>query len=260
MRHLRTLLVSVAIVAAALSAPLLGRLLPEARTTPFRPPDAEHLLGTDALGKDVLGQLLIHAPTTFTVPALAAVVLAVLGSLLGVLLGLGPARMRSALLRAGDVVLIIPPIVLTLVIVLGFGATPVSIVIAVVLAGLIVFLRVISSATLQVAHSGYVEAAFGFGDTPLRIAVRDMLPQLIGIVIAETSLRFLAAIQLVAALSFLGFAAGIGNSWARTIRDNIAGFPLNPWATLAPGLALVLSVALIAFIVERAGNPEEEIT
>lgn len=257
MSYLRMLLVTVVIVTAAWCAPLLGGLLPGARTTPFRAPDAEHPLGTDALGKDVLGQLLIHAPTTFGVPALAALILAVLGSLMGVLLGLGPARLRNALLRAGDVFLIIPPIVLTLVIVLGFGATPASIVIAVVLAGLIMFLRVLSSATVQVAHSGYVEAAFGFGDTPLRIAVRDMLPGLIGIVIAETSLRFLAAIQLVAALSFLGFTAGLGNSWARAIRDNITGFPLNPWATFAPGLALVISVALIALFVERAGNPEE---
>lgn len=257
MTHLRTLLTSILVGSAALFAPLLGGLLPGARDAPFRPPDAEHLLGTDAMGKDVLGQLLIHAPATFAVPALAALILAVLGSVLGVLLGLGPAPLRSAILRAGDVFLIIPPIVLTLVIVLGFGATPASIVIAVVLAGLVMFLRVLSSATVQVSHSGYVEAAIGVGDSPLRIAVRDMLPELIGIVIAETSLRFLAAIQLVAALSFLGFAAGLGNSWARAIRDNITGFPLNPWATLAPGLALVISVALIAMFVERAGNPEE---
>lgn len=257
MKHLRTLLVSVVIITAAWCAPMLGRLLPGSRKTPFRSPSAEHLLGTDALGKDVLGQLLIYAPTTFAVPALAALILAVFGSVLGVLLGLGPTWLRNALLRAGDVFLIIPPIVLTLVIVLGFGATPVSIVFAVVLAGLIMFLRVLSSATVQVAHSGYVEAAFGFGDTSLRVALRDMLPQLMGIVIAETSLRFLAAIQLVAALSFLGIATGLGNSWARAIRDNITGFSLNPWATLAPGLALVTSVALIALFVERAGSPEE---
>lgn len=175
------------------------------------------------------------------------------------LLGLAPVYLRGMLLRLGDVLMIIPPIVLTLVIVLGFGAAPATIVIAVILSGLPAFLRVLSSATAQFGQSGFVEAAFGFGDTPFRVAVRDILPQLAEIVIAETTLRFLVAIQMVAALSFLGFATGLGNSWARAIRDNITGFSLNPWATLAPGISLVMVVALIALLVEHARATQKEL-
>lgn len=258
MKRSQTIIVAAGLVGAALLAPVLGRMLPQDRASPFQAPNVEHLLGTDSLGKDVLAELLIHAPTTFTVPAIAALVLGVLGSVLGVLLGLGSARFRHAVLRAGDVLVIVPPLVLTLVIVLGFGATPGSVVVAVVLSGLIMFLRVLATATVQLTHSGFVEAAVGFGERPWRIARRDILPQLSGIVIAETSLRFLAAIQLVAALSFLGLTSRFGNSWARAIRDNMAGYPLNPWASLAPGLALVVSIALIAIVVERSGNPEAD--
>lgn len=254
------LLVPAAVVLAGLVAPVVGHRLPGTRDAPFRAPGAEHLLGTDALGNDVFAQLLIHAPATFVVPAVATVVLAVLGSVLGVLLGLGPAWLRSAVLRAGDVLLIIPPIVLTLVIVLGFGATPAAVVCAVVLAGLVMFLRVLSTGTVQVARSGYVEVAHGLGDGRLRIAMRDMLPQLLGLVVAETTLRLLAAIQLVATLSFLGFASGLGNSWARALRDNINGFSLNPWATLAPGIALIGTVALIALAVDGLSRTQVDST
>lgn len=244
----RRLAALTALTALALGAPALGRLLVRDRATPFTTLGAQHLLGTDALGRDVLAQLLLTAPATFLVPALAAIILAVTGATLGILLGLAPDLLRRISLRAGDVLLIIPPIVVTLVIVLGFGASPQSLVIAVVLSGIVMFIRVLSDATRQLAHAGYVEAAIGFGDPPLRIAFRDVLPQLGGILIAETTLRFLGAIQLVAAFSFLGLATGLGDSWARAIRDNILGFPLNPWATLAPGIALVASVALVALL------------
>lgn len=254
MTGVRLLLPLAMTVAAVLGAPLIGHRLEADRDAPFQQPGEGHLLGTDALGKDVLAQLLIHAPATFAVPAVAALILGVLGSLLGVLLGLGPERLRRAVLRLGDVLLIIPPLVLTLVIVLGFGASPPSIVTAVVLASLVMFLRVLSSATVQISDAGYVEAAVGLGHARLVITARDVLPHLVEIIVAETTLRFLAAIQLVAALSFLGLGSGLGNSWARALRDNILGFPLNPWATLAPGAALVLTVAGIALLVDRGSD------
>ncbi|WP_179229289.1 ABC transporter permease subunit [Parenemella sanctibonifatiensis] len=172
------------------------------------------------------------------------------------LLGLAPAGVRSAVSRAGDVIVIVPPVVVTLVVVLGFGATPVSIVVAVVLGAVVIVVRVLSAATAQLRRAGWVEAASGFGDPPWRIVVRDIVPGLAAIIIAETSLRFLAAIQLVAALSFLGFAAGLGKTWASAIRDNITGFPLNPWASVAPGLALVVCVSGLALVAERAGEAE----
>ncbi|OYN90231.1 hypothetical protein CGZ91_08670 [Parenemella sanctibonifatiensis] len=175
---------------------------------------------------------------------------------IGVLLGLAPAGVRSAVSRAGDVIVIVPPVVVTLVVVLGFGATPVSIVVAVVLGAVVIVVRVLSAATAQLRRAGWVEAASGFGDPPWRIVVRDIVPGLAAIIIAETSLRFLAAIQLVAALSFLGFAAGLGKTWASAIRDNITGFPLNPWASVAPGLALVVCVSGLALVAERAGEAE----
>ncbi|MGJ3507702.1 ABC transporter permease [Enemella sp. A6] len=258
MRTARPIAVGVIAVALALLAPLPARLLPSARTVPFSGPGDGHLLGTDSLGNDVLAQLLIHAPATFIVPAVAAVALAVVGTLLGVFLGLASSRARHVVIRLADVLLIIPPAVLTLVIVLGFGASPTSIVAGVVLSGVVIFVRVVSAATVQVSRSGYVEAAAGLGDSKLWIGLRDLLPSLLGIVTAESALRFLAAIQLVAALSFLGFASGLGNSWARAIRDNVVGFSLNPWATLAPGIALVLSLSVIALLLERPLRDVEE--
>ncbi|WP_179229288.1 hypothetical protein [Parenemella sanctibonifatiensis] len=83
MKRLRPLIAMAAILVLVGCAPLLSGLLPQGRTRPYRAPDAEHLLGTDALGNDVLGQLLAHAPATFGVPAVAALVLAVLGSASG---------------------------------------------------------------------------------------------------------------------------------------------------------------------------------
>lgn len=253
--RVRRLTAIVAIVLAALLAPRLGETLTGARAAPFAPPSADHLLGTDALGRDVVAQLLLHAPSTFLLPAAAALALGVIGSMVGVLLGLAPRALSLPLLRAGDVLLVIPPVVMTFLIVLGLGASPGSIVVAVVLSGVVAFSRVIAASTRQLRHAGYVEAAIGLGDGPLRVAVRDVLPRLTAIVLAETNLRFLMAIQLVATLGFLGFSDGIGASWAAAIRENLLGFPLNPWAVLTPGLCLVGAVAGIALVAGAGPEP-----
>ena len=242
-----------------LTGPLVGRFLPASRGLPFQAPDGRHILGTDALGEDVLARLVECAPGTFLVPGAAAATLVVVGTLLGALLGLGPSGLRAVVLRAGDVLLIIPPVALALVIVLGLGAEATTMVAAVVLTGLVPFTRVTAGATAQLARCGHVEVAMGLGDGLLRIAVRDVIPILTGVIAAEAGLRLLAAIQLVAAVSFLGFAPGLGDSWARALRENITGFSLNPWACLAPGMALVLATALIALIaasVERGGRDD----
>ena len=125
MTHLRTLLTSILVGSAALFAPLLGGLLPGARDAPFRPPDAEHLLGTDAMGKDVLGQLLDpRTPATFACRTSRTPFWRCSVRCWACFSVLGPAPLRSAILRAGDVFLIIPPIVLTLVIVARLRGDP----------------------------------------------------------------------------------------------------------------------------------------
>lgn len=82
MTPIRAFIVAVAVVIAGLCAPLIGGLHPSTRGMPYRAPTAEHVLGTDALGNDVLAQLLVHAPSTFAVPAVAALILAAAGSAL----------------------------------------------------------------------------------------------------------------------------------------------------------------------------------
>lgn len=217
---------------------------------PFQKPDATALLGTDVLGHDVLSMLLRGGGSFLLQGVLAASLGVGAGVLLGMVLGLVRYRARSAILFVNDTIMVIPQILVVLIIIASFGATPVTLVLAVGIAQVTYTARLVSAATQRVVHDDYFLAAKASGSGPWRLMTLEILPNIAGPVLVEFGVRLSISFVVLASLSFLGFGQS-GAEWGRMIHDNQGGISVQPAATLAPVLAI--AVFLIGINLVRDG-------
>jgi peptide/nickel transport system permease protein len=238
---------AVVLLAATICGPLLApHRVDEPIVAPYASPSAAAPLGGDHLGRDVLSRLLAGGADLLLVAAAVAVVVTLLAAVLGTVAALRPAVGR-VVERGADVLILLPPVLGVLLIVLSWpGGGPVALVMAAVLLGLPYAVRVVAAAAAPVASAGFVQAAVVAGERLWRVLWREVLPNLRGVLVALLGLRFVAATHLVATAAFLqvGPQPPAAN-WALMVRENGEGVLLNPWAVIAPSLAIgALAVAV----------------
>ncbi|ROO89003.1 peptide/nickel transport system permease protein [Actinocorallia herbida] len=218
----------------------------------FRPPGPRHLFGTDQLGRDVFARV-VHG----TAPSVQAAVLAIalglsVGVALGLLAGFFGGLPETLVMRAVEIPLSIPPVLLSLTVisVLGFGTAEIGL--AVGVTGIATFARVTRARVLQVRTSPHVEAARLSGGGPTRILLRHVLPFTAGPVLALAALDFGLVVLAVSSLGFLGYGAPPpAPEWGALVaggRDHLA---TAWWLTVLPGLT-VAAVVVAAGRVSRA--------
>ncbi|MGN9913923.1 ABC transporter permease subunit [Phytohabitans sp. LJ34] len=217
---------------------------------PYEPARPGLPLGTDHLGRDVLSGLLAGARGVVVVPVLAVALGSLVAVPLGLLAGWRSGRGSRLLLRATELLLVLPPL-LVLVIVVGSRA-PAGLVVAVVaLLGVPTSVRYLRGAAARVAGSGYVEHAVAMGERRTAILARELAPALAGPILTDAGLRLVGSIYLVATLSFLGFAPIGGQNWATMVARNADAGGLNPAALLAPGLCVVAFTVSVNLLADR---------
>ncbi|WP_169164765.1 ABC transporter permease [Cellulomonas taurus] len=222
------------------------------------PPSAAHLFGTDELGRDLFSRVLHGGALTIQATALAIGIALVGGLGLGVLSGFVGGWVDALVMRAVDVLLAIPGLLLALAIVtaVGFGTVPVAVAVGVgIIPG---FARTTRAEVLRVKTLPYVEAARTGGGSWGRVLLRHVLPNSWGPVAVLAVLDFGAAIIAVAALSFLGFGAEPpAAEWGTLISAGRNYLVTSPWLSLLPGLfvgLLVLALNHLARTVEEVGR------
>jgi peptide/nickel transport system permease protein len=217
---------------------------------PYEPARPGLALGTDHLGRDVLSGLLAGARGVVVVPVLAVALGSVVAVPLGLLAGWRSGRGSRLVLRATELLLVLPPL-LVLLIVVGSRA-PAGLVVAVVaLLGVPASVRYLRGATARVAGSGYVEHAVALGERRTAILARELVPVLAGPILTDAGQRLVGSIYLVATLSFLGFAPIGGQNWATMVAANADAGGLNPAALLAPGLCVVAFTVSANLLADR---------
>ncbi|MFI5617950.1 ABC transporter permease [Streptomyces sp. NPDC051567] len=198
-------------------------------------------LGGDQLGRDVLSRLL-HGGTALIAGALLiAVVVTAAATVLGCLAALRPALGR-AIERTADVFILLPPVLGIMLIALAWPAGGRwAVIAAAVVLGTPYAVRIVASAAAPLARAGYVEAATARGERLSYIALRELLPNLRATVLALFGLRFVEAVYVISMAGFLQIGPRPpAADWSLMIRENAPGILLNPWAVLAPSLAIAV--------------------
>ena len=205
---------------------------------------AGHVLGTDLRGRDILTWIMSGARTALYAGVVAVGIAALVGTPLGILAGMAPRRWADLLLRVTDVWLAFPALLLALVLATVYGSSLTTAMIAIGIASVPAFVRVVRAGTLQVLTTDYVRAARIAGRRGPGIAVHHVLPNVAGLVIVQASVSYAIAVLAEAALSYLGLGAGPTTpSWGRMLFDNKVALQTDhPWMLLWPGLAIALTV------------------
>ncbi|MFD5320362.1 ABC transporter permease [Streptomyces sp. NPDC127098] len=221
------------------------------------PPGPEHWFGTDNLGRDVYTRV-VHGARTSLVAGLLSVALAlVAGSVIGVLAGYLGGWLDHLLMRVVEVLVVIPGLLLSLAVVsvLGFGTTNVAV--AVGIAGIPGFARVVRAEVLRVRASAYVRAAVTSGSRTPAILLRHVLPNASPPVLVLAALDIGGAVLSISALSFLGYgAAPPAPELGAMVSEGRDYMTTAWWLTTFPGLTIalvVLSTSRVARALERTG-------
>jgi peptide/nickel transport system permease protein len=203
----------------------------------------EHVLGTDKFGRDTLSQLMLGARTTLFVGFIAVGLAAAVGVPLGILASMQGGWVGGGLMRANDLLLAFPALLLAIMFGAVFGASTLTAMVAIGIATIPAFARIARSGALQVLSTEYVLAARAAGRNRLAIAVRHVLPNIAGLLIVQASVSFAIAVLAEAALSFLGFGTRPPTpSWGRMLQESQEFLYLTPRLALVPGLAIAIAV------------------
>ena len=221
-----------------------------------RPGEGGHLLGTDALGRDILTRILQGSRSILTVALLTSVFSTLAGVIIGFSSGYFGGRADAVFLRIIDILMAIPPLVLAMVILGILGdSTIVSLTVMVSIAYIPATARVARGALLTCKNYEYVDAARIMGESNFSIMFVEILPNTIGPIIVEATARFAYSIMMVASLGFLGVGLQPPTpDWGMMVIENKSIMMNAPWAVLYPALAiasLVIAISLFSDFVSK---------
>ncbi|MEU6697233.1 ABC transporter permease [Pseudonocardia sp. NPDC046786] len=243
------LVVAVAVVLLVLTAAFVPGLLapgdPAIGDTADRmlPPGPGHLFGTDHLGRDVWTRVVHGASLSLQATVIAVSVALIAGGLIGLVAGFAGGWVDEVLMRIVDVLLAIPAILLSLALITALGFGTVKVAIAVGIASVASFARVMRAETLRVRRSLYVEAARAVGTRRHVTLLRHVLPNAAGPVAVLAVLEFGLAILAISALSFLGYGAPPpASEWGSLVADGRNYLAVAWWMCAMPGLVIAATV------------------
>jgi len=255
------LLITICLI--AILAPLI---------TPFDPlqinldeinqaPSIEHLLGTDHQGRDILSRIIYGSRYSLSISLLATCLSLSIGISLGLLAGYTGGIIDKAIVMIIDITMAFPALLLAIgiSIILKPGVT--SVIIALSLVGWTSFSRLTRGMVISLKETDFIKASQALGCSPFRIILKHLLPNCLPIIITATSLKIGSIILSEAALSFLGL--GIQPplpTWGSMINLGRDYIKIQPWSTIAPGLAIAITIVsfnLLGEFIEKYLNPKK---
>lgn len=213
------------------------------------PPSAEHLLGTDEGGRDELTRLLYGARVSLLIGVVPTLLSLILGSVLGVMAGYRGGITDVIIMRAADVTLAFPSMLLAMVIMYSLGGGLVNVFLTLTLVNWANVARVVRSQTLKLKNSEFVEAARIIGVSEGKIMRRHILPNCLPTLLVLFTLNVPESILTESSLSFLGLGIQPPNaSWGLMINTGRQYLYNAPWLCFVPGAAIMLVVLAFNFL------------
>ena len=208
----------------------------------LKPPSAAHWFGTDAYGRDIFARV-VHGARISIVIGLAATVGSVcISGILGSIAGYYGGRVDNVIMRVLDTFLAIPGELLAMAIVASLGPSMTNLLIAVTIARIPPFTRVIRSSILTVIDQDYIEAAIASGARDSYIIVKHILPNAMGPIIIQATMGVGRMILTAAGMSFIGMGVQPPlPEWGSMLAEGRDFMRYSPYITLFPGLAIILT-------------------
>ncbi|MBB5874136.1 peptide/nickel transport system permease protein [Allocatelliglobosispora scoriae] len=209
----------------------------------LEPPSSGHWFGTDYLGRDVFDRVVHGARHSLSIGVAATGIAVACGVLLGVIAGLAHRVADEALSRSFDALSAFPLLLLALLFIAIAGPGTVSLIVAIGIATLPHYARVVRSQTFVVRRAGYVEQAVAFGASRTRLVIRHVLPNVLGPIPVIAVIGLGEAILTAAGLSFLGMGPQPPSpEWGAMLSDGRSYLRIAWWASITPGIAVTLTV------------------
>jgi len=249
---------ALVLAALILIASIAPRFLPDYRVMPdlgrvsLQPPGPGHWLGTDRDNRDVLSRVVRGARVSLAVAAGAVALSVTVGALIGMLAGYTGGWVDSLLMRLVDSAMAVPRLFLLLIMVAIMERIPLPVLILVLgVTGWFGTSRLVRGEVQRLRTLDFVRAAEALGASRRRIALRHLLPNVAGPLAAATTLAVGDVILLEAGLSFLGLGVQPPTpSWGGMILEAQPYLATAPWTSLAPGIAVVLTVLAVNLVGE----------
>jgi peptide/nickel transport system permease protein len=245
-------LVIVALLAlTALFAPLLAPADPLKQTLSNRlkPPSAEHWMGTDQLGRDILSRMIYGARISLMIGLVVVGLAAGVGIFVGLVAGYTGGWLDETLMRMTDVFFAFPALILAMAISGALGPSLTNAMIAIAVVTWPVYARLVRGQVLSLRELEYVSAARSLGASSGRIMWQHILPNSLPPLLVQVSFDMGAAILAAAGLSFIGFGTQPPTpEWGVMVSDGRNYIATHYWLSLFPGMAILLTVAAFNLI------------
>jgi peptide/nickel transport system permease protein len=205
-------------------------------------PSPEHWFGTDQLGRDVFARIVHGARLSLWLGFVTTALSLLLGGIFGAIAGYFGGWVDSVIMRVMDLLLSLPAILLALAIIAAMGTSVTNLVIAIVVANIPAFARIVRASVLTVVGQEYVEASRAIGMSSSRIILTNVIPNALGPIIVQATMAVAGMIIAAASLSFLGM--GIqppAPEWGAMLSEAKDYMRQYPYLIIFPGLAIVLS-------------------
>jgi peptide/nickel transport system permease protein len=227
----------------------------------FRPPSAQHWLGTDELGRDVFREVIAGAGISLLVGLLATAISILVGAVIGLIAGYRVGWLDSVLMRVTDFFLVIPTLPLVIALAAVFGQSLGIIILVIGLTGWPGTARIVRSQVLSLRERQFVVRVRSFGASDLRIVGLHILPNVLPLIFANTVLVIAGSILAEATLAFLGLGDPVHVSWGTMLHFAFVSGATGRgawWYFLPPGIGIVIVVlgfTLAGHTLDRILNP-----
>ena len=214
-------------------------------------PSASHLLGTDQLGRDLFSRVLFGGQVALKVAFLTIGSALIIGVVLGMIAGYGPAWLDNSIMLLFDTIRSVPTIMLALAAVAMVGPSITTVIFVIAVSSIPNYGRVVRTQTLTIKSKDFVKAEMLMGASLLRILSIHVLPNILGPLLILASMDIPTVIALEAGLSFLGMGVKPPTpSWGSILNDGFALIRNTPWPIIAGSIPLVLATLGFTFLGE----------
>lgn len=236
-------------VFANLIADYEGQAITQNVRNRYLAPNAEHIFGTDALGRDVFARVVFGARISLSVGIITILFSLTIGSIIGAAAGYYGGKADNALMRVMDVFLAIPQTLMAICIVAALGTGTLKMLIALSIAQVPQFARIVRSAILSVKGQEFIEAAKAYGSSDVRIILRHIIPNAMGPIIVQATLSVATTILNITMLSFLGIGVQSPTpEWGSMMSEAKGQLRNYPYLVTIPGIFIALTVLSLNLI------------